>query len=386
MQHFSMLLEIDDSQLAWVLRLSLYGIRTQLQEAIKTTVKTDSGIDACKKLLQELDRLLEISSRQESTANIPSWDDVLEPVPAHAPIAITSNSTISELKLRHIGEILLSDRELSSYIGIDQFNSTNDADLWNEMQLLLLRVPQDTANIWRERILKRASELGATEDKRSIRKLPFIRTEDIYSGLSGCVKTSGLRLSNQANFEQRLMLKETQSKELNFLAGVVSTCLKLIELDSSLHHALKSVDRFAVRSLNSESERANYVEELIERFHRVHATVDADPAIALRARLDLDEAIHSLIYYPPADRYSWWGKMQQEVRHTLDQGIEKARQAGYQVQIRSLWGIYADVYTYSKDDLQLKTGGIPGEVSACLRVYAKINDEVLLGRVIFRSF
>lgn len=124
---------------------------------------------------------------------------------------------------------------------------------------------------------------------------------------------------------------------------------------------------------------------LVDRFQRVLTSTNGDPAIALRARLDLDEAIHSLVYLPPCDRFSWWGKLQQEARRTLDGVVEKARDAGYQIQIRPLWGTYADIYTWSKDDLQLEIGGIPGEVSACLRVYAKINDEVIPGRVLFRS-
>jgi hypothetical protein len=91
------------------------------------------------------------------------------------------------------------------------------------------------------------------------------------------------------------------------------------------------------------------------------------------------------VYLPTSDRYSWWGKLQLEARRTLDPAIERARKAGYQVQIRPLWGTYADIFNWSKDDLQLDIGGVRGEVSACLRVYAKINDEVLPGRVLFRS-
>ncbi|MGD1913044.1 MAG: hypothetical protein ACFB2X_20015 [Rivularia sp. (in: cyanobacteria)] len=114
-------------------------------------------------------------------------------------------------------------------------------------------------------------------------------------------------------------------------------------------------------------------------------TFNTDALISLRARLDLDEAIHSLVYLPCVDRFSWWGKLQQEARRTLEAAVQQARQAGYQIQIRPLWGTYADIYSFSKDDLQIDIGGTPGEVSACLRVYAKINDEELRGRVLFRS-
>ena len=64
---------------------------------------------------------------------------------------------------------------------------------------------------------------------------------------------------------------------------------------------------------------------------------------------------------------------------------DKANNAGYDVRIRQLSGLYADICAFSKDDLQLDCGGTPGEVLTCLRVYARINQEDCLGRVIFRS-
>ncbi|MBP5977074.1 hypothetical protein HW132_31225 [Brasilonema sp. CT11] len=384
MQHLSKLLKVDNSNLAWVLRLSLHGLRIQLQEALKTAT-TDPGSTACQELLRELDILLQEAFQQEfsceetvlSSQENSCWEDVLEPV---------TSELKDELKLRQLSEALLSDREISNYIGDYQILSTHDSDLWNEMQRLLLRVPEKIAHIWQEQMLTQASQVGATEDKRSSHlSLPFIRNEYIYPGLKGKVKATGLYLSDQVDFDPRLMV-ERHNGELDLLAGVVSIYLKFLELDSSLHHALKSVDRFGVRSLNDEREKSKYITALIDRFRRVQTTADnVDPVVALRARLDLDEAIHSLVYLPCAERYSWWGKLQQEARRTLDSMVEKTRHVGYHVQIRPLWGTYADVFNWSKDDLQLDIGGVRGEVSACLRVYAKINDEVLPGRVLFRS-
>ncbi|KAF3888470.1 MULTISPECIES: hypothetical protein [Nostocales] len=379
MQHLSKLLEIENSNLAWVLRLGLHGLRTQLQEALKM-VQTDPGNMACEELLRELDVLLQSVNTPQSThektiaseQDDASWEDVLEPV-------------AGELKLRQICEALLVDRELSNYIGQYEFYSTSDADLWNEIQRLLLRVPEKLAHTWREYLVKALAQVGAVEDKELYLSLPFTRHECIYPGLGGKVKASGLWFSDRVDFDSRLMV-ERSGGELDFLAGVVSICLQFIESDPLVHHALKSVDRFGIRSLSLESEKSKYVTALIDRFRRVQATADnSDSAVALRARLDLDEAIHSLVYLPCSDRFSWWGKLQQETRRTLDLVVAKARQAGHQVQIRPLWGIYADVFNWSKDDLQLDIGGVPGEVSACLRVYAKIDDELLPGRVLFRS-
>src|SRR5579883_944384 len=162
MQHLSKLLEIENSKLAWVLRLSLCGLQTQLQQALKTAT-TDPGSSACQELLRELDRLLASTSRQEESANKEttlskqdnsSWDDVLEPV------------TSGELKLKRIGEAILADRELSNYIDQYQFQSSHDADLWNEIQRLLLRVPEKLAHAWREYTLVEVSKLDVRENKQ----------------------------------------------------------------------------------------------------------------------------------------------------------------------------------------------------------------------------
>ncbi|MEC4819897.1 MAG: hypothetical protein SAK29_42505 [Scytonema sp. PMC 1069.18] len=412
MQHLSKLLEVENSNLAWVLRLGLCGLRSQLQEALNTA-SHDSGRIVCEEFLKELDVLLQSVSTPESVSDkniLPvedssSWEDVLEPVVSSSselhnsdltpiessgiglefPEVVVPGDVMGELKLKPIAETLVCDRELSNYIGQYHFHSTNDADLWNEIQLLLLRVPEKMAHGWREHITKAVSQIGAVENQVLHLSLPFVRNECVYPGLTGGVNATGLWLSDQVGFDSRLMVK-MHGEEINILAGVVSTCLKLMEIDPCLHHALKSVDRFGVRSLNSESEKSKYITALLDRFQRVQASADGeDPTLALRARLDLDEAIHSLVYLPCADRYSWWGKLQQEARRTLDSVVEMARHGGYSVQIRPLWGIYADVFNWSKDDLQLDIGGVRGEVSACLRVYAKINDEVLSGRVLFRS-
>jgi len=385
MSNLNKLLNVENSKLAWLLRLNLLGLRTELQEALKTEV-SDLGYDICRDFLQELDVILEAESqshKSNNTEQIPSWEDVLEPIANQLDHNLQLLQTPIEFKLKPITQTLLSHQELSQYIGEYQFNSTDDAQLWNEIQRLLLRVPQKQAEMLRSQILKQVNTLGAVEDKVSLRQLAFPIYEHIYSGLKGNIKASGLCFSNMVNFDERLETQKSGS-ELDILAAIVSTCLKFIEVDSHLHHALRSVDRFGVRSLNS-TDKPKFITTLIERFNRVKITFNTDKSIALRARLDLDEAIHSLIYLPCVDRFSWWGKLQQEARRTLETAVQQARQAGYHVQIRPLWGTYADVYPFSKDDLQIDIGGIPGEVSACLRVYAKINDETLPGRVLFRS-
>ena len=406
MKHLSKLLATNNSDLAWVLRLGLHGLRTQLLTALETSA-TDPGKENCEELLKELDVLLQsniLSSNLKSTVSIdnnPPWEDILEPIPAptqsqaeKSPLVDTDTEIKSEkikpekikpetIKLEKIARSLISDRDISNYIGEYQIYSDNDAQLWDEIQYLLLRVPEKIASIRQKKILKLVGEIGAIENKQNLKQFPFIRTEYLYPGLTGSLDAQGLLLSDQIDFDPRLKLVNSDAENI-FLGKLVSICLKFIDTDPCLHHALKSVDRFGVRSLQLDSEKFKYIAALVERFHRVQLSSNNRDAIAtLRAKLDLDEAIHSLVYLPPVERYSWWGKLQQEARRTLDLAVAKAREAGDRVQIRPLWGTYADIYTYSKDDLRLENSGIPGEVSACLRVYAKINDEIFPGRVLF---
>ena len=377
MLNLNKLLNTNDSKLAWLLRLKLLGLQTELQEALKTEV-SDPGSDACQELLQELDVILNSQSQGNNTEEDSLWSDVFEPV---------KNQSLPQLpnkiQLKAIAENILQHKELSQYIGEYNFYNNDDAQLWNEMQRLILRIPQTQANKLRSQFSSQLITLSTTEDKSFLQQLPFPTSEHIYPGLKGNIQASGLCFSNTIDFDERLQTQRSGT-ELDILAGVVSTCLKFIEVDPHLHHALRSVDRFGVRSL-SLADKPKYIAALIERFNKVKVTFNTTDLIALRARLDLDEAIHSLTYLPCVDRFSWWGKLQQEARRTLDTAAQEARQAGINFQIRPLWGTYADIYPFSKDDLQIETGGIPGEVSACLRVYAKINDEILPGRVLFRS-
>ncbi|MBV6627942.1 MAG: hypothetical protein KI793_34310 [Rivularia sp. (in: Bacteria)] len=382
MPNLNKLLNTKDSKLAWLLRLKLLGLQTELQEALKTEA-SDSGSDACRELLKELDVILNSQIQSNNTEKNPTWADVLEPVPNQFDSKLQLSQTPTQSNLIPITQTLLSYPELSQYTGEYQFYSTENSQLWNEMQRLLLRIPEKQAEKLRSQVFKQLFTLGIAEDNISLQQLPFSKSEFIYSGLKGNIQASGLCFSNSINFDERLQIQRSGS-ELDILAGIVSTYLKFIEIDPHLHHALRSVDRFGVRSLRL-ADRTKYIAALVERFNKVKVTFGNHKIANLRARLDLDEAIHSLTYLPCVDRFSWWGKLQQEARRTLETAVQQARQAGISVQIRPLWGTYADVYPFSKDDLQVDVGGVPGEVSACLRVYAKINDEELRGRVLFRS-
>ncbi|WP_066423685.1 hypothetical protein [Anabaena sp. 4-3] len=362
MQHLKHLLAVENSRLAELLRYSLYGLEACLRKA-QAEYPHDPGVKICDEVLQEIQVLLEVEKEGNSS---------------------TFNSNV--FKLHDLRLVFESDSELRLYLGDCHLTSETDGDLWNEIHRKLLRVPEDLAQFWRQKALDFAEAVGAIADYSQVYHLPFIRDEIIYPGLRGTVICPGLGLS-QAAFEQSRIIPGYTAEEITLLAGFLGLLIKFIEIDSDLHHALKSVFSFDIIPLDLQPEQRNqYIEALTDRFHRIQkAEETADPLLIVRAWLDIDEAIHSLIFVPPAERYSWWGKLQQESRRALKKLVVSANNAGYDVRIRQLTGIYADICALTKDDLQLDCGGIPGEVLACLRVYAKINHEEIPGRVIFRS-
>jgi hypothetical protein len=362
MQHLRQLLETQNSEIARLLRCSLHGLEAALNQA-RTELPQDPGAEVCAELLQEIQNLLQ---------------------PAHENQTLIIQSP-NELKLNHLREAWNDDSELSLYLGNVPLQSQTDADLWNELHRKLLRIPDDLATFWRQRALDFAQEIGAREDTSNLHQLPFIRNEIIYPGLKGSINIQGLGLSQKALLNSKFV-HSNSSENLQLLTSFLSLYLKFIEIEPDLHHALKSICSFDIVSLSKSEQQHQYIEALIDRFHRIQKAEENNEYLAiLRAWIDIDEAIHSLVFIPPVERYSWWGKLQQESRRTLKTIADKANKSGHNVRIRQLSGLYADVCAFSKDDLQLNCGGIPGEVLTCLRVYARINQEESPGRVIFRS-
>jgi hypothetical protein len=364
MQNLHKLLNTENSELAKILRFNLYGLAATLTKA-NQEYPLDTGFQISEEILQELHQ-------------------ILQPVPSPDPLQTLQLK--NELKLLKLKEAFNDNLELNFYLNNSHIQSQTDAEIWNEIHRKLLRVPEDVATSWRQIALKLAQEVGAVVDNRNLDELPFVRHEIIYPGLSGTVKAKGLCLSQTALLNSGITQPHL-SENLHLIAGFLLSYIKFMEIDADLHHALKNVFSFDVVSLSSKSEqRHQYIDALSDRFHRTQKSEEnTDTILNLCAWIDMDEAIHSLVFIPPAERYSWWGKLQKESRRLLKKAADKAIKAGNEVRLKQLSGLYADVCEFSKDDLQLDCGGNPGEVLTCLRVYARINQQHYPGRVIFRT-
>jgi hypothetical protein len=182
-----------------------------------------------------------------------------------------------------------------------------------------------------------------------------------------------------------------QDADLRTLTGVASACLWLAENeDGNLYHCLRSVFRFGLTPVRGE-QRDRYVAELLRLWERVRAAW-AGPGTAgrpewkarLKACLDFDEALHSLTYQPPASPDPWWGRLHGQAREVLFRIRDQAVQAGCPVHLQVLGGSFADISQLAPDSLQVDFG-VPGEVSLCLRPWARVDGEELKGRVLYRS-
>jgi hypothetical protein len=368
------LLALPDSGPATALRWGLRGLEGTLRAALEEAPDAAGGA-LVRDLLGELEQLL------GGVASALPSDQPVDALPAVQPAVGP--------RLAGLAHAVAQDSRFSFNSKPFLINDHDDVAIWSEVQRLLLRVAPDLAQEWHQRCLKEAEQLGCRADESRSVVLPLPREEPVYPGLAGCVEAAGLRASGFAPLE--LPLAAVANEELRLLAGLVATCLWFIEQDRFLCHCLKSVFRFGVTGLQGE-QRERYVAELRRRWERVQAGTEArqqDPSRQawkewLKDRLDLDEALHSLVYQPPAAPESWWGRWLNQGRQALFWARDAAVQAGCSVHLQLLGGSFADVSALAPDSLQVDYG-IPGEISVCLRLWARIDGEELKGRALYRS-
>jgi hypothetical protein len=361
------LLRRPDSRAAQALRWGLHGLRAALQAALPD-VGADAGGDDLRAVLAELVALLD-----QDQAAAPT-------LPASGPAARLPDAGGDGLRLPGLARAVAEDQRFQSELRRRPVRTGDDDEIWNDVQRLMLRVPAATAEAWRRRCLDFAAEAGARPDGPATAALPLAADEVLYPGLAGAVRAAGLRSSPAARLDPRVAAPGDAG--LRPLAGVVSACLWFVENDPHLFHCLKGVFRFGLTPLTGE-QRERYISELLRIWERVRA---GGPGVKdrVKARLDLDEAIHSLVYQPPAAPGSWWGRLQAQARATLFAARDQATQAGCPVHLQALGGSFAEINRLAPDSLQVDFGP-PGDVCACLRVWARVDGEELKGRVLYRS-
>jgi hypothetical protein len=378
-EQIDVLLALPDSRASQALRWGLRGLRASLQASLEDA-PDGPGSTELRGLLSELDMLL-LRTCPTPGLVLPSDDE-------HKVAVAQQDDELSrsQSRLTPLIRAFASDQRLAGALQRSPIREDSDEVIWNDIQRLLLRLTPDLADEWRRRSLSLAEQAGARPDESQVAVVALGRDEVIYPGLTGTVQAIGLRSTAGAALDSRVAAPADGS--LQFLACVVSTYLWFIEHDPHLCHCLKNVFRFGVSPLTGE-QRERYTAELLRLWDRVRGGEQTDTSRAsvkerFKALLDLDEAIQSLIYQPPAAPDSWWGRLQSQARETLFQARDRAAAADCPVHLQLLGGNFADINRLAPDSLQIDDG-VPGEVSACVRVWARIDGEELKGRVLYRS-
>lgn len=362
------LLAGPDGRAAQALRWGLHGLRASLQTAADEAPE-DPGGGPLRALLSELEPLL---------AGGACPDAVLPSDVAADRAALPENGP----RLLPLARAVVEDGRFQADLRRRPLREESDEAIWANVQHLLLRVPAYLAGEWRRRGRELAEQAGARVDESAAVALPLGRDELIYPGLTGGASAPGLRSTVSAPLDPRV--SASVDADLAALAGITSACLWFVEHDPALFHCLRGVFRFGVAPLTGE-QRDRYVAELLRRWERARTTAGRGEAKeALKALLDLDEALHSLVHQPPAAADSWWGRLMEPAREALLRARDRAADAGCAVHLQVLSGDFAEVNRLAPDSLQVDFG-VPGEVSACLRVWARIDGEEIKGRALYRA-
>jgi hypothetical protein len=259
---------------------------------------------------------------------------------------------------------------------------------WREMQFYLLRLKPDLRHSLQEslaRAVKQAgTELSTAAD--DVRVWLGAREELLFPGLKNCATAKGVRTSPQGDVHPEIrreaqLVGGLQPPDIEFFINNLSFFLTLIEHSRTdqfySHSYLWSFDPCPLTT--------KHVEELITAIRQSLelAIGSEEPEHQFLALVDLDEAVHSVFHQPPDQEGSWWRNWKDEFRKKIWSVSNHFRSQEVEINIQNLQGNYAAVASRCEKAFKVDSGGAPGQIVECLRIYAKISKYELKGRVIY---
>jgi hypothetical protein len=274
------------------------------------------------------------------------------------------------LLLASLAEAAEADPRLRAEVGPLSLPRADDAGIWTALHWHLLRASEDVAREWRGKAERAAEAAGTRVVPATAAGPPLPETEELVPGLTGAIVAPGLRGSGP-----------TTADPLSALAAVAAACSWFAGSSlPGLRHALRSVRLFEVVPLDEPGHAAAYRAEVDRRREVLLAAARTPGPELLKALLDADEAVQSLLPWPPPAAGSWWGRWRRQARDAVRDARRAANLPG---QVRLLAGRFAAVHQLTADSLPVEHG-TPGEVVVCLRQYATVGGEELKGRVLYR--
>jgi hypothetical protein len=328
-------------------RWGLEGLRGCLTSAL-----AQSPSDAAGRLLTAIDELL--AGR----------------VPESPPAELAATPPPGGPFLGSLAEAAEADPRLRGEIGPVSLPRADDAGIWAALHWHLLRASEEVAREWRGKAARAAEAAGARVVPATAPGPPLPATEELVPGLAGAIVAPGLRGAGPAAADP-LAVVATAAAACAWFAGSNLP---------GLRHALRSVRLFEVVPLEPPGHAAAYQAEVDRRREVLLAAARTPGPELLKALLDVDEAVQSLLPWPPPAAGSWWGRWRRQARDAVRDARRAANLSG---QIRLLAGRFSEIHQLTADNLPVEYG-TPGEVVVCLRQHATVGGEELKGRVLYR--
>jgi hypothetical protein len=381
----------ESSASARVLRAGLVGLRAALEDTLGRTAD-DPAAARVRELIGELGAVL-----AGPPADFGAGADAGAGVSAPAGVSVGAASPrerAAEARsagLRELAAALAADprarrfldeRSLAALAGPGCGPDADEA-LWSTFHLRLLRLPAQVADDWRRRAarLATASSGGAP---RTV--LPGAQNVLIpaYSPGGPSLGTAP-DASPDPQIAAAVDRAPTRDADLVALAALTTCVLAVAERDDSLYLCLESVQFHGAEPLDARL-TASYREEALARMGD-YAHAEPGSIAQFEALILLDEAVASLVHSPLAAPDSWWAALGTASRRLLAERVRALRADGQDVEAVPLALRYRDVRdrTDGNDVGARESGSAPGEVLACLRVWARVSSRRLTGRVLYQT-
>lgn len=358
------LLAVTGSPLAVALRSGLVGLRAAMVDLLDR-VPDDPGRTAGDRLVVALEELLEPGHASDPASTVSTTTSTT--TAAAFPVAPAPWPAVDELVLRPEAPRELRGLDTSAPVG----------ELWRRLHAVTLRMPPATARSWRDAV-SRALPPPDPVREPGWRDLPADSDEVLvppFGDQPGWRTSPGAPASDEV--AQRLSADEATAPLRSRVARLATTVLAMVELDEDLLLGLESVQFHGLEHFDHRR-RAAYRRDTLDRLADWDRTTHGTPASFAALRL-VDEALNSVLHLPAASPGSWWARLH-----------EQARALVFDAQ-RDHPGTDAMVLARSYREARQRTGDndvrFPldrsGTVLFCLRLWARVDDTELPGRVVY---
>jgi len=365
----------EDSELARVARAWLIGLRAMVTDSAARH-PDDPGLAAAPDLLEQLDELL------GNRAPVLEASTAVRRLPADSRLA----DLIAAFAADPAVAGAIDEQSLTMLTAV-----SDPAVRWLSFHLCLLRLAAPVAAAWRSK----AAPLAADHGPAAWQLLPgddaVLVPPCITDPPGGTAPAAGYRTAPSAPLDDEVAAAiglgspgPDSDQDAMAIARLSTLILALAQLDDNLVVCLQAVLFKGSRRLDDEL-RKHYRAAMLGRL-REWARTPPRSAARLEALLEVDEALNSLTHRPPPPQTSWWAQLRRQSRQVVTRSASALRAAGTDAEVLSIGMKYRDIKDLTDhNDVGVSSGGQPGDVLACLRLWARIEGRTLPGRVMYRA-